>query len=105
MTSATVITTREFKRPDITIPWYHDEHHSSKSSIDFDEHLSIKYMATGKIIDRFVHGTSTTINVVIEWENEESMNEHYNDPVVIAHFANRDAYNSLHGITTTLSII
>lgn len=105
MNSSIIVTVRVFTRSDITIPWYHDEHGSLKSSVDFDEQLSIKYLTTGKIIDRIISTTPTAITVIIEWENEQSMNEHYNDPIVIAHFAARDAYNSLNGITNTFNIL
>ena len=65
--------------------------------------LSIEYLATGKIIDRIISITPTTLTIYIEWDSIESMAQHYNDPITIDHFAERDAYNLLNGIESSLT--
>ena len=104
MTNSIVRTTRVFTRPNINIPWYHDIHKSAITYLKFENRLFMEYLVTGKIIDRVFDYTDTTLTVVIEWNSIESMNQHYSDPITIAHFADRDEYNSINGIETSLTL-
>jgi hypothetical protein len=95
---------RIFVRPDIAIPWYHEIAGTLPTQLNFTNQLNVAYVATGKLIDRVISVTPTVYTVTIEWDSIESMNEHYADPITIAHFAERDAYNESNGITNSVSV-
>jgi hypothetical protein len=96
-------THRTFTRSNSDTPWYHETSDATASQINFDNQLSVAYLATGKIIERTISETPTTLIIAIQWDSVESMNEHYSDPITLAHFAERDVYNTANGIETTLT--
>jgi hypothetical protein len=67
-------THRTFTRSNSATPWYHQTSVATASQINFDNQLSVAYLATGKIIERTISETPTTLIIAIQWDSVESMN-------------------------------
>jgi hypothetical protein len=70
---------------------------------DFRNNWGTKYLMTGKVMlaEITLSTDQLTQYIIHAWDSEESFNESIADPVVMDFVAKREAYNTIHGITST----
>jgi hypothetical protein len=86
-------TVRQYFRRYPDTPWYTE-------SDEYKTHVDETYHSSGKIISSTAEldEDGLVLTKVVEWDSEESRNEFINDPIVIAEYAPRLEYQTLHGI-------
>ena len=87
-----IITTRTFTRPSVDIPWHYE---ALRGPILFATRLEEDFMKTNKILSRNIEISDNELNliVIIYWSTEQDMNSHFNDPLNLEYFKERDEYN------------
>lgn len=93
-----IITTRTFTKTSNSIPWHYEQ---LNDALLFQVRLTEDFINTGKILykDVDISFDGLTMTVSIHWDSIESMNEHFNDPLNVIYFAERDTYNNYTNIT------
>lgn len=89
-------TTRTFTRPSIDVPWHFEE---LVENSEFESRLEY-YFLNDKILSResYYSNDSLIITIVIYWDSEASMTEHFNDTMNVDYFSKRNTYNEFSNI-------
>jgi hypothetical protein len=94
---------RTFTRPNVDIPW----HGEILTTPEHREYLAKNYTHTGKIIfkEKVVSDDGLRFTIKYLFDSMESLNEHAEDPVLLAYVEARKDYNNTMGITESDKII
>lgn len=90
------LVNRVFNRPSTDVAFY-------TADTEFGTYYETTYMNTNKAVNVTVmiseDGLQKTVSTT--WADEATWNAYKQDPVCIAHFSARNAYNAANGITTS----